>query len=406
MATFKIMLDTRNQKKDGTYNLSVRIINKDDVMFFSITSLTKFQYAQLFGKNTATDEASIAFREKCNKYKAKCERVFNEIQPFNKKIFREKLKEKEKAIPQSLLLRNLVSDYIKNRNDIKLKTKDLYRTMLNVFEAYKKDITIQDITIDFLKSFSDMKSKDGCSIPTINTYHRHLRAILNHYTNVDKIIPASYVYPYGRSGYPITSFRPVKQVFSPSEIREIINYNKFDSFKQEYALAIWKMLYYSNGSNFIDLLKLQWKDVKMNYASYIRTKTENTRRNNIQPVIVPMRNELKELFDQYGDKQSSYILGKMNGNYGEQKLNNKNKKLRAQINEELKAIGNELNLSIPFTLSTARDCYATTLHRTGVSTSLISKMLNHSNSIVTEHYLSSLNPDETFEINAKLIFKN
>jgi hypothetical protein len=54
-------------------------------------------------------------------------------------------------------------------------------------------------------------------------------------------------------------------------------------------------------------------------------------------------------------------------------------------------------------LQTARDCYATSLMRKNVSTSLIGKMLNHSNVIVTEHYLSGLNPDELVEINSKLV---
>ena len=43
------------------------------------------------------------------------------------------------------------------------------------------------------------------------------------------------------------------------------------------------------------------------------------------------------------------------------------------------------NLSLPLTIKTARETYATTLLRNGVSKDEIGEMLGHSNSIVTEH---------------------
>ena len=56
-------------------------------------------------------------------------------------------------------------------------------------------------------------------------------------------------------------------------------------------------------------------------------------------------------------------------------------------------------LSIPLKLKTARDCYASTLRRAKVSKDDIGDMMGHANSIVTEHYLDSLDLEETFEIN-------
>ena len=60
-------------------------------------------------------------------------------------------------------------------------------------------------------------------------------------------------------------------------------------------------------------------------------------------------------------------------------------------------------VSIPLNLSGARDCYASTLMRKGKSRDDIGQMLGHSNSIVTEHYLSSIDPERTFEINSVLL---
>lgn len=51
---------------------------------------------------------------------------------------------------------------------------------------------------------------------------------------------------------------------------------------------------------------------------------------------------------------------------------------------------------------TARDSYANTLRRAGVSKDDIGEMLGHSNSIVTERYLANLDMESTDEINKHL----
>lgn len=72
------------------------------------------------------------------------------------------------------------------------------------------------------------------------------------------------------------------------------------------------------------------------------------------------------------------------------------------INRNLSNIGNRLGISVPLMVKTARDSYATTLRRAGVSKDDIGEMLGHSNSTVTEHYLASIDMESTFEINKHL----
>jgi hypothetical protein len=59
--------------------------------------------------------------------------------------------------------------------------------------------------------------------------------------------------------------------------------------------------------------------------------------------------------------------------------------------------------SVPLNLKTSRDCYATTLKRAGVSKDNIGEMLGHSNSVVTEHCLASLDIEKTYEINKYIL---
>ena len=53
----------------------------------------------------------------------------------------------------------------------------------------------------------------------------------------------------------------------------------------------------------------------------------------------------------------------------------------------------------PLQLGKARDCFASTLMRNDQSRNDINQMMGHSNSVVTEHYLASIDTQRTFKIN-------
>ena len=113
--------------------------------------------------------------------------------------------------------------------------------------------------------------------------------------------------------------------------------------------------------------------------------------------------QLKKLIEKVGVKESPFILGKLEDGYSEKSFEYKNLRLKKEINKELAAVSDKLNLSVPLRLKTARDSYATSLRRAGVSKDDIGDMLGHSNSIVTEHYLSSIDMESTFDINKHLL---
>jgi hypothetical protein len=83
MATFNIVLDKRTKLKGDKYNLATRMINVTDVMYINVSKMTENQYDQVFIKKFK-DIESIVFRNKCNGYISKCERIFSEFKPFNK----------------------------------------------------------------------------------------------------------------------------------------------------------------------------------------------------------------------------------------------------------------------------------------------------------------------------------
>jgi len=428
MPTFNIVLDKRVKKKNDQFNLAIRMVNGNDVMYMNITNMTEKQYDQIFIKKTK-DENSIQFRETCNGYISKCERLFSELKPFDKKQFRQLFFQKEsdpyediyvnstgiensdgvtntnnnKPIHLQLLLINDLFDRYISQKELKIKTKSHIRTTRNVLETTKPGLTVFDVTPPFLKEFEKNKKDSGCSIATVNSYLRNLRSVLNHFINEEKVIPKNYEYPFSKGGYSISTYFPQKLVLSTDEIKSVIEYTGFETKEQEYARDIWVFLFRCNGINFADLLRMRWDQIQGNFIMLTRMKTETTRKNNIKQIVVPINKQMRESIDKLGDTNSPFILGELNEGFNENTFVNKSHKMRQAINRNLSEISSKLNLSIPLKLETARDSYATILKRGGKSKDQIGEMLGHSNSVVTEHYLGSLDTDKTFEINEVLL---
>jgi len=402
MATFNIVLDKRKKLKGGKYNLAVRMVNGNDVMYINIQKMTQNQYDKVFN-NKVKDEDSSKFLETCNGYISKCNKIFSELKPFNKEIFRKRFLETENDKPKSLLLTELFDYYIENKENIKPTTIDSIRYTRNRFENFKAGITIGDVTVSFLKKFEKSEVDKDNSRATIDHHMRNLRSILNYFIHYVKVIPKEYEYPFGPGGFTVSGYFPSTQVLKESEIQSVIDLIDFKSENHRFARDIWVLLYRFNGANFADLLRMKRSQINGDYIFFTRKKTEDTRKNNRKPITVPLTDKLKDSIARVGNKNSPFLLGMLKEGYDESFFRNRNHKIRQQINRKLNDIGEQLKLSRPLNLGSARDCYSNTLNRNNTDIKKISQMLGHSNVIITEHYLAGLNPDVTFGINDPIL---
>ena len=402
MATFNIVLDKRTKLKEDKYNLVVRMVNGNDVMYLNLQKMTESQYDKVFNKK-AKDKESREFLDTCNGYISKCERIFDDLKPFNKETFRKRFWEGDKDKPKSLLMNDLFDYYMEKKENIKPTTNDSLRYTRNRFENFKSGLSVGDVTVSFLKKFERNEVEIGNSQATIDHHMRNLRTIINYFTSIVKVIPKEYEYPFGLGGFTISSYFPSKQVLKESEIKTVIELNEFKSKEHRFARDVWVLLYRLNGANFADLLRLRWSQIDGDYIFFTRKKTESTRRNNKKRITVPLTDKLLDSIAQVGDKSSPFIIGKLTEGYDEETFKNRNHKIKQQINQNLRNIKEHLNLSRPLQLGTARDCYASTLDRNNTPREKTSQMLRHSNMIITEHYLDGLDPDSTFGINSPIL---
>jgi integrase len=402
MATFNIVLDKRSKLKDNKYNLAIRMVNGNDVMYINIHKITEDQYKKIF-KSKVNDDDSRKFRNTCDGYIDKCYKIFPGLKPFNKESFRNRFWETDKDKPKSLLLTELFNYYIANKENIKPTTVDSLRYTRNRFENFKEGATVGDVTVSFLKKFEKGEVDNSKSQATIDHHMRNLRTIINYFTHIVKVIPKSYEYPFGKGGFTITSYFPAKQVLKEHEIKSVIEMADFKTKEHEFARDTWVMLYRCNGANFADLLRMKWTQIDGDYIFFTRKKTETTRRSNKKPITVPLTNKLNDSISKIGDKNSPFVLGQLKEGYNEEFFKNRNHKIKQQINQKLKDISEQLKLSKVLKLGGARDCYASTLDRNNVPREKISQMLGHSNPGITGRYLDGLDPDSTFGINSPIL---
>jgi integrase len=292
---------------------------------------------------------------------------------------------------------------MEKKENIKPTTIESLKYTRNRFENFKEGVSVGDVTVSFLRRFEKNEIDKDNSRATIDHHMRNLRSILNYFIHYVKVIPQEYEYPFGPGGFTVSGYFPSTQVLSESEIRSIIDLNEFKSDEHRFARDIWVLLYRFNGANFADLLRMKWSQINGDFIFFTRKKTEDTRKNNRKPIIVPLTDKLKDSIARVGDKNSPFLLGLLKEGYDEIYFKNRNHKIRQKINQKLKDIGKKLELSQPLNLGSARDCYSNTLYRSNTDIKQISQMLGHSNVVVTEHYLAGLNPDVTFGINNPIL---
>ncbi|KEY20343.1 tyrosine-type recombinase/integrase [Kaistella antarctica] len=403
MATCKLVLDTRHIDKKGEHNLAVEVNWGKNKCFLNITKMSKELYNDVLIKKS-TNKDYTKFRNDCQKRVNRAEEIVNEMQTFDRQLLKDRFfnKGQPETAEESITVISLFNRYIEERSHLALGTIQKMRNSRNAFTTDNKELSIAEINKQFLEKFQRTKLKNGNSNNYVAGIFRDLRTVINYFSNNGKI-PTDYKYPFGGDGLKICNTFPKKQVLDAVELQTFLNYSDFENKGEEYARDIWEILYLCNGINFADLFRLRWDQKKGDHFVFYRKKTENTRKNHKKEIVVPMSDRLQLLLDKVGNTASPFVLGKLVDDYKDQYFANKIHKYRGKINKNLVIISKKLNLPIEMNLSKARDCYATTLNRNDTPINIISEMLGHSNSTVTQHYLASMDLETTFKTNSVLL---
>lgn len=278
--------------------------------------------------------------------------------------------------------------YIDNlKKENRLRYAGMYEISYNSFMKFNKhlDIPFSDIDVGWLKRYEAWGKTQNLSISTISTRLRHLRAVFNLALTEHAI--KSDCYPFDNYKLSKLNKATAKRALTKEDIHRIMEYEG-KSQMERLAIDIFTFSYLCAGINFIDMAKLKYSNIQDNQLVYHREKTKKL-------IIVPLQERAIRIIEKYNGGKSPFVFPILsNFHKSEIQVANRLHKVLAKLNKHLKAIGNELKLSIPLTTYVARHSFATVLKRAGVSTSIISESLGHSSEKITQVYLDSFDKEQ------------
>jgi integrase len=200
-----------------------------------------------------------------------------------------------------------------------------------------------------------------------------------------------------RSNKPGTaSRRTKKKAISKMEFIKIRDVNYKEGSPVWHAKNYALVMFNCRGMNFIDLVKLQVKDITKDRIFYGRSKTGDQ-------LSVRITEELREILNFYmeGKSMDDYLFP---ANYdGSTKHYEKYKSLRRRMNGHLKTIAKDAGIEEHFTTYTIRHSWATIAKFMGISTEVISEGLGHNSLKTTQIYLKSFTNQILDEANEMVV---
>ncbi len=265
----------------------------------------------------------------------------------------------------------------------------------------KTPLKISAVTIDWLKRYEKFLLGKDRSRTTVGMDMRHIRAILNSAKESGAIKQSQY--PFGKGKFEIQASQGRKRALTLEQVGLIAHYDDGSDATAKYR-DYWMFLYYCNGINVADFVKLKYKDIVDGEICYVRQKTERTT-STVTEIRAIVTEPMQAIIDKRGNPKSpdSYIFPILTEKEDAYTQKQKSKYLTRAINKRMAAIGETLGTGNISTYM-ARHSFATVLKRSGANIAYISESLGHNDLKTTEHYLASFEKDERKK-NAELLTK-
>ena len=416
--TTKIWLLKKRAKKNGKYPVKIKVIfNRVTCFCQTGVDLTEAEFEGYHSRKDLKKKFDdiIYFLNKADKIVADLGRNFS-WEEFDS-LYYNRQNSKSNNLPpsESLNIIKQVQEYAEILdNEGRLSSAESYEITakhLKTFVGVKNQILFfSSVTPEFLSSFEKFlfQSDRIKSYATVGVYMRNLRCIFNRAISNKLITPD--IYPFGKNRYSPPATKKSKRALSIDDIGKIYNYQSSEiNSATDWAKDMWLFAYFSNGMNVKDIASLKYENIQKDKKSFkfIREKTKNSTKDNLQVIEVIITEEIERIIDKWGNKPikpMNYIFNIFDPN----KMSEKGKRdavknASKNIGKYMKIIAAELSLEARPTYIYARHLFSTILKRAGVPIEMISEQLGHTSIKTTEIYLGSFENDQKREITKYLI---
>jgi integrase len=284
-------------------------------------------------------------------------------------------------------------------------SRDIYSGLKKLLERFSKGNSVEIVNLS-VKWFESLESwylsrkkgnGDDYKISGYSIYVRHLRIIINEL--LDEELISQKDYPFGKKKYTIPSAENNKRPLATDDISKLLNYTSTCLFKQ-YAVDFWKLSYYWMGINLRDVIKLQWNNIHDDKIYYYRSKTFKRSKVKKKNTIF-IDDRTSAIIDKYKGT-GIYIFNVLEESASEEKKYRAGKNFIRKINQHLKKVAVELNISTDISSIWSRHSFATEMKKKKVSPYIIQEAFGHKDIKTTENYMSSLVEDDLRNIQSSL----
>ncbi len=386
------MLDTRRQRKDGTYPIIIRL------GFNRKTTSISTGYAV---KETEWDSRKLKVKRSNDKADIINDDLLLLITDFNKKLLSSTTNFDSINDIKSYLLgnyqstdnfvfytRKVIKSFIAEDRYGNAKAYDNAILFLHKYLKNSDDIKFTDITPQVLKHIEAVFIGNGYSYNGLSFNFRTIRAIFNR-AIAEGVISAD-IYPFRRSAneknkYKIKNEKTIKRAITKADIILLENYlSESKPFSSEFiALSYFLFSFYCRGINLTDMAYLTRKNIENGYLIYRRRKTH------VLYKVKLTQKALKILEDFKGKGKKDYlfpIIKRKGQKYIHYDIYNANR----TTNKYLKIIANKLGIKVNITMYVARHTWATIADRMGIDRRIISQGLGHTSLTTTEIYINDI----------------
>jgi len=385
-----LVLDTRREKKDGTFPVKLRLTYQRKQKYFS----TKYSFTEEEFNKIMHLRPQKKYKEqqvKLQAIEARANKILEDMPAFSFTLFQEYFTNgKVKGSFNRQDVYAAFERYIEElQNEGSAGTADLYISGMGSFRSFQEYLLFADVTLSFLKKYEKWMLELGKSYTTIGIYTRQLRTIFNRAID-DKYVDRK-LYPFGRNKYQTPTGRNIKKALVMEDIKKIFMYEP-ETVSEEKYRDFWIFSYLANGINVKDMIKLKYKDVGEESIIFLREKTKKSNRVKPKPIVVPLTDEIKKIIEKWGNPDKApngYVFNYLSDGMSPERELAIKKQLVKQINKYIRRIAEKVGIKKDVTTYVARHSFVTVLKRSGASMEFISEAVGHSNLRTTEGYADS-----------------
>ena len=276
------------------------------------------------------------------------------------------------------------------RKKIRISTYKNSVTIINQFRKFMdsnniSEIFIGDITDNLVRDFIAWGLERGRKTVTIEKYLETVCKICRQAT-ADGLLPKESLQAIADitldKCIDDNTHRKIKYL-STNETSELVKLGyKLANPKQYAVLDMFLFAYYACGMRISDIITLRWCDIDLNKKELDKIQVKTRRRN-----IIPLKDEALEILHRWQGLHEVFVFGLLPDDFNlkdEEMLRTRRNSITSSINKSLERITKKVGFDKKVSFHMARHSWAVTALEQGVSISMISSLLGHTSTAITE----------------------